>query len=217
MRKLIFLLGLAAAVAFGGGCAGKINSNKIPPSEYDVQETKIYNKPYDSVWKAVVQSIGSSYFVLENIEKDSGILSLSFSAQTPDDIIDCGMIEETGTVYMKKYELKYKGTANNITKTVLTDNGLTGTALRKFSVSGKSNILVKSVGSKSTQVTVKTRYVVELKYNVLLQGALAPIQTHNSMQFTGKEIGTFNVPGSMTCRSKGTLERSIFDGIEKSL
>lgn len=118
---------------------------------------------------------------------------------------------------MKKYELKYKGTANNITKTVLTDNGLTGTALRKFSVSGKSNILVKSVGSKSTQVTVKTRYVVELKYNVLLQGALAPIQTHNSMQFTGKEIGTFNVPGSMTCRSKGTLERSIFDGIEKSL
>ena len=41
MRKLIFLLGLAVAVAFGGGCAGKINSNKIPPSEYDVQETKM--------------------------------------------------------------------------------------------------------------------------------------------------------------------------------
>lgn len=217
MHKLTFLLALVFIVAFGGGCAGKINTNITPPNDYDVQETKIYNKPYDIVWKSVVQSIGSSYFVLENIEKDSGILSLSFTTQTPEDLIDCGTIEESGTVQMQKYNLKYKGTDNNITRTVISDNGLIGTALRKFSVSGKSNILVKSIGTKSTQVTVKTRYIVELRYNIFIQGAVAPIQTNHSMHFTGKEVGTFNVQNSMMCRSKGTLERSIFEGIEKSL
>lgn len=221
MKKTLLGCLLAMCVALGGGCSiNKISMDMTSPPEYDIQETKIYRKPYDKVWKAVVESIGSSYFVLENIEKDSGILSLSFSTQTPKDLIDCGTVIETGTIQMQKYSLTYDGTETNLVKKLVTKNGIPGESLRKFSLSGKANVLVQSVGKNETKVTVKTRYVVELGYTHYIQGALAPVKTLNTMHFTGKETGQFdtnmNIP-SLQCRSKGTLEMSIFNGIEKHL
>lgn len=220
MKKTVWNCLLVMGIVFGGGCASKITTDMTPPQEYTVQETKIYDKSYDKVWKAVVESIGSSYFVLENIEKDSGILSLSFSAKAPKDFIDCGSITESGVVQMQNYKLTYDGTETNIVKKIVTNQGVPGESLRKFSLVGKSNILVKSVNKNETRVTVKTRYVVELEYTYYIQGALAPMKTLNTMNFTGNEIGKFDTNmniQSLQCRSKGTLEKSIFNGIEKVL
>ena len=93
MKKMFFML-IALYGLCASACADKVNVDIAPPQTYDFQDSKIYNYSYDRVWDAVVKAVGSSYFVLENIEKDSGILSLSFSSQQPKNYIDCGHIKE---------------------------------------------------------------------------------------------------------------------------
>lgn len=220
MRKLICLLVLAVVVAVGTGCAGKVTTEFVRPEEHPIMESKVYNYPYEKVWKAVVQSIGSSYFVLENIEKDSGILSLSFAAQNPGDFVDCGVVKEHGTVVMRAYDNTFAGTASNIQRKFVTDQGVPGEMIRSCSLSGKANVLVQSLGPKQTRVTIRTRYVFTLTNMVMPYGAPAPVKMEATMNFTGSEVGTFpdtNKLQSLQCRSRGTLEISILDGIEKGL
>lgn len=216
MKKMFFML-IALYGLCASACADKVNVDIAPPQTYDFQDSKIYNYSYDRVWDAVVKAVGSSYFVLENIEKDSGILSLSFSSQQPKNYIDCGHIREYGTIQMEKYELEYDGADSSVLRRVANPQGIPCTAHRALSLSGKSNILVSKISKNKTQVMIRTRYIAELLYTVNIYGHL-PEVIKNTIVFTGKEVG--NVGGNknnMQCRSKGILESSIFESIEQRL
>lgn len=216
MRRILGVFFLALIFAMGAGCAGKMTTTLTPPENHAVVDSRIFNKPYDTVWKAVVQSIGSSFFVLDNIEKDSGILTLSFSTQDAGDYIDCGFVHKSGTVQMEKQNFTYPGTANNYAYRDVWDNGVPVQILRKCSLSGKANILVQRLGANETKVSVKTRYIFSLANTVQPNGGF-PQNFDVTMQFTGSEVGTFDARDSIQCRAKGTLEKLILDDIAKQL
>ena len=225
MRKLGFLA-LVMVMALGVGCSVvKIDSTVTPPSEHAVVNSRTFNAPYDKVWKATITSIGESFFVLENIEKDSGILSLSFSVKKPNDYIDCGSISESGNLNLReKYSNFFLG-AETPVKRFVEFNGQAVPCYREIFLSGKSNIIVERTGKNSTNVKVNTRYIVDLVNNVTYfvpinayRGVHRTEAVKNQMAFTSHEIGSFsNYETGLKCRSRFTLEQQILDAIEAKL
>lgn len=227
MKKSLLLVMVALVMALGAGCGAKIDTTITPPSEHAVANSRTFNASYDKVWKATIASIGESFFVLENIEKDSGILSLSFSVKTPNDYIDCGSLSESGNLEGgKKYDNFFLGAETPVTR-FIAFNGQSAPCYREVSLSGKSNIIVEKTGKNSTTVKVNTRYVVDLTNNVTYLIMLNAFQSvsrteaiKNQMVFTSHETGIFsNMPkeNSMQCRSRFTLEQQILDAIQEKL
>ena len=218
MGLLVKNIAISMCFVFLVGCASKMTSDIIPPQERQFEDSRVYNSGYEAVWKAVVQSIGSSFFVLENIQKESGIMSLSFSASAPGDYIDCGSVHEYGNIGPNKLDYTFISTSPRVTRKVVSPNGIPGDVVRTCTLNGKANILVQAIGAKQTRVTVKARYVFSLTNLVALYGAPYPMKVDNSMTFTGKEVGEFpGVERSILCKSKGVLEASILDGISREL
>ena len=227
MKKSLLLATVALVMALGAGCGAKINTTITPPSEHAVANSRTFNVSYDKVWKATVTSIGESFFVLENIEKDSGILSLSFSVKNPNDYIDCGSISESGNLYGgKKYDNFFLGAETPVNR-YIAFNGQSAPSYREILLSGKSNIIVEKKGNNSTTVKVNTRYIVDLTNNITyyipinaFQGVSKTEAIKNQMAFTSHETGSFpsaSNENSMQCRSRFTLEQQILDAIEKKL
>lgn len=218
--KKIFVLVMVWCCSVIIGCSSKINSICSQPNEYPESTTRIFDAPYDKVWKAAVDSIGKSFFVLENIEKDSGIMSLSFSSKNPSDFIDCGTTFESGKLHGKDYSLTYDNTDTQLIKWI-TINDIPIQGNRTLNLNGKSNIIINKISSNKTSVSINTRYVVSLNYVYSLPyqvGFNTFYKEHAvnyEMVFTGSEKGIFK--RGMTCVSKKTLEKNILDNIEKHI
>ena len=69
----------------------------IPPNIYDsiLKNSVITNKNFDETWSSVIDFVNDSFFKIENREKDSGLLTLSFGSKEPENFIDCGDFEYT--------------------------------------------------------------------------------------------------------------------------
>ncbi|WZB71892.1 hypothetical protein WJ968_09260 [Achromobacter xylosoxidans] len=47
------------------------------------------DKPIDEVWTKAVPAIGKQFFVINNLDKSSGLMNLSYSG-SPEQYVDCG-------------------------------------------------------------------------------------------------------------------------------
>lgn len=228
MKKFGLGLAMAVVMAFGAGCSAKLETTFEPPQEYPIDNSRIFNASYDVVWKATIDSVGSSFFVLENIEKDSGILSLSFSVKKPSDYVDCGVVSQKGKDYYgKEYQTTFLGAETPVKRMIVLPDRQMWPVYREITLSGKANILVQALSKNTTKVSINTRYVLDLvntvSYQVYVGGFSTIPQSQTikqQMSFTGNELG--QIPGAPTdqvlkCYSKFTLEQQILDGIEAKL
>ena len=55
----------------------------------------ITNKNFEETWTSVIDFVDDSFFKIENLEKDSGLLTLSFGSKEAENFIDCGDFEYT--------------------------------------------------------------------------------------------------------------------------
>lgn len=206
------------------GCVSKIDSTISMPQDYEDNNTHTLDAKYDQVWKATVDAVGHSFFVIENVQKDSGIITLSFSANTPKDFIDCGKIVETGKLHGREYNNSYDGAESN-TMRIFTpqDGSLPFQAIRTLTLSGKMNVLVKKVTEVSTSITINTRYVVELTYTgsqpvqIGYHVIYRPVSMSTAMNFTNKEAGSFSGHSGLVCKSKMKVETDLFNLIQSQL
>jgi hypothetical protein len=78
------------------GCAGvKGKIDYTPPLEVKEQKnSKVVPHSKDEAWKAMIDGISESFFAINNIEKDSGLINLSYSGD-PCRYIDCGSGKST--------------------------------------------------------------------------------------------------------------------------
>jgi len=127
-----------------------ISSKSIykPPSQEILQNKYIkeFNKPYNEVWDALINYSASTFFGIDNFEKESGLLTLSFGASNPQDYITGGYWK-TDIVYGVN-ELHFEG--DYVEYLSLYQNG---------SLVGKMNIVVKKIDDSNTRVVVNARYV----------------------------------------------------------
>ena len=69
----------------------------VPPNIDDTnfKNTVITNKNFEETWTSVIDFVDDSFFKIENLEKDSGLLTLSFGSKEAENFIDCGDFEYT--------------------------------------------------------------------------------------------------------------------------
>ena len=223
----VSVIGLAVA-----GCAtqGVSTYSHSEPRNPEFNFDRDFTEPQSVVWDRLVKNIATSFFVINNIDKESRILNLSYSSDRPQDYIDCGRTRHDYTLNGVTKSFEY-GTTDNIARyEVATPRQLSTQASSSFELvrtaklEGRANVYVAPEGN-GTKVTVNAKSVTKVMISgdvvhksaagaVLLRQAATPSvaefvaitkgATSNSV-VSGNDV--FNV----TCYSTGKLEQNILD------
>ena len=176
----------------------------VPPSIDDInfKNFVITNKNFDETWTSLIDFVNDSFFKIENIEKDSGLLMLSFGSKEPENFIDCGDFEYT--LFFTGEE--FKGSYIDYVK-----SGLLAV------LQAKMNINIQKIDNESTKITINTNYLFSTQHAL---GYYDPKlnQTYSFVSGGYQTIDVINpISGSIptrTCKSTNFAEKAIFKVIK---
>src|SRR5262245_17756488 len=134
MRWIVIALAL-----FISACAGELMYE--PPSASSSRPNlKQLSKSKDAVWDALIPALSKQFFVINNLDKSSGLINVSYSGD-PLSYVDCGMIHS----YVKnaRGERNYNFPASKTSQSyeVMVNGQLFGVR-RNVSLEGRMNIIV---------------------------------------------------------------------------
>ena len=207
MKK--FLSSLVMAI-FLSSCAvevEKIRENVgkyIPPNIDDTnfKNSVITNKNFDETWTSLIDFVSDSFFKIENIEKDSGLLTLSFGSNEAENFIDCGDFEYTLFFTGEEFKGSYIDYAKSGLLAVLR---------------AKMNINIQKIDNESTKININTNYIYSTQHAL---GYYDPKlnQTYSFVSGGYQTIDVINpISGSIptrTCKSTNFAENAIFNVIK---
>lgn len=187
--KIIFLFGIAIIV-------GLISCVKYPeyqppaPLTYNRDDNvRTINKSFEQTWVALVDYASSSFFAIDNFEKESGLMTLDFGLSDPAKFIDCGTIQAAAVKYNGPFVegIQAYGSAELV---------------------GRMNLFIKSISPNVTEIKIKARYV----YTALDAGNK---QTW-AFDTGGSDAKKFAaIQTNVVCRPTNAAEGEILKGIEK--
>lgn len=205
MRNKVLLV--TAIIFVATGCATS-NLNYTPPVITEIENQIVIGDPFDEVWDRLVKNLASDFFVINNIEKNSRIINVSFSSNTPTEWVSCGVsVREFSNARGKQM---YEYDPSSSTRYTFADNaGNLFNAVRGSRLNGRTNIYVAPSDDEGTTVSVNTKYVVDV--------TLSYTNVYN--QAAGNENFTFDfstkqpqvTSDGVTCVAKGNLESKILD------
>ena len=176
----------------------------VPPNIDDTnfKNSVTTNKNFDETWTSVIDFVSDSFFKIENIEKDSGLLTLSFGSKEAENFIDCGDFEYTLFFTGEEFKGSYIDYAKSGLLAVL---------------EAKMNINIRKIDSESTKISINTNYTFSTQHAL---GYYDPKlnQTYSFVSGGYQTINVINpISGSIptrTCRSTNFAENTIFDVIK---
>jgi hypothetical protein len=159
---LIILLNGCATQAFSTAHYNEKESIRI-------NNEAVVNKSFESVWSDLVKNLAKSFFDVNNIEKDSRLINVSFSTDVPEKYIDCGNTTRTFSQGSEKLNYNYdvaKDSAYKYGAGRSNDGSLAfvGHVKRSTNLEGRINIYVAPNG-ENTEVSVNTRYILTMLIN----------------------------------------------------
>ena len=199
-----------AVIALLSSCAvekEKLKENVgkyVPPNIDDTnfKNTLVTNKKFDETWTSVIDFVKDSFFKIENIDKDSGLLTLSFGPKEPEKFIDCGDFEYTLFFTGEEFKGSYIDYAKSGLLAVL---------------EAKMNITIQKIDYESTNVIINTNYTYSTQHAL---GYYDPKlnQTYSFVSGGYQTIDVINpIKGSIptrTCKSTNFAENAIFNLIK---
>lgn len=186
--------------------------NYNPPTERESKTSKIVNKPFKSVWEQLVEGLAQKNYVIDSVNKDSGLIVASKKLNPPSAYADCGKWDGhfKNMRADEKYNFYGADSANYMIK-----NGDVYVAINRTSNLGsKSNIFVKKVDEKKTSVSVNSQY--NLKFDISSSAYVYPQgqvygRDNLNMDWTSGEKGRFGGNNKTECVSNFTLEDGILE------
>jgi len=224
MKRIIYCISISLIILSGCATPGVSEFKYSTSLSNKVQNEKTVTKSFDEVWTQLIEGISKSFFVINNVEKVSGIINVSFHSDEPEDYIDCGKstrtLEWKGNKEVFNYEIAEDSTYKLAGKNVgeLEQFATIATVNRKTSLEGRFNVFVSSKGSQTT-ISTNARYVFTTKvsgewvaYNaydqVMNREAMPPEVFTTTFNTNVPNKGDENTP---VCNSKGNLEAVILD------
>ena len=205
-RLPMLLLLLVAA------CAGKQDYIR-PNAPAGAANSKIIDKPREEVWNHAVPALGKQFFVINNMDRASGFINISYAGD-PERYIDCGEI----TSYVKNARgertYKFPGSKADQTYELMTHNWFR--IERKMALEGRVNLVFEEVTPTSTRVTATTRYVVTRTARVTDVNNRSDTQA-NTISFSSGSGASFpaHSDGRATeCVSTGRFESEVLSLIQ---
>ena len=176
----------------------------VPPNIDDTKfkNSIITNKNFDETLTSLIDFANDSFFKIENLDKDSGFLRLSFGSKEAEKFIDCGDFEYTLFFTGEKFKGSYIDYAKS---------GLLAMLMAKM------NINIQKIDNESTKVSINTNYTYSTQHAL---GYYDP-ELNQTYSFASGGYQTINVinpiSGSIptrTCKSTNFAENTIFDVIK---
>lgn len=127
--KIIYALLVSASLPLLSACAPKYLA---PAPNLRSDYYKVIPVEYDEAWNAMIDYVSSTFFAIDNFEKDSGLLTLKFGDSNVANYVDCGTWD--GSPYIQR------------------DLG--------FSLNGRMNIRIKDLGNQGTGIRISTNYTL---------------------------------------------------------
>ena len=173
----------------------------IPPNIDDTnfKNSVITNKNFDETWTTVIDFLNDSFFKIVNLEKDTGLLTLSFGSKEAENFIDCGDFEYTLFFTGEEFKGSYIDYAKRGLLAVL---------------EAKMNINIQKIDNKSSKISINTNYTYSTQHAL---GYYDPKlnQTYSFVSGGYQTIDVINpIKGSIptrTCKSTNYAENTIFN------
>jgi len=159
--------------------------------------TVTLDQSYDEAWDKLINFTSSRFFAIDNYEKDSGLMTLSFSSG-PGRFIECGDISTDGP---PSYEGDYVQWYSERPATLDLD--------------GRMNLTVQEAGENQTSVDVNVRYVVTATGANGVQAAQWSFNTGGS-DTQQVRANNFGATQTRTCQPTHEAEKVIIEGIQES-
>ena len=202
------------AIVCISGCAGKFDYIRPNIATTPSANFKIIDKPREVVWNASVPELGKQFFVINNLDKSSGLINLSYSGD-PEKFIDCGHI----TSYVKNLqgERTYDFPAAKADENYELMEGNLYFIHRKMSVEGRVNLVFEELSPNQTKVTANTRYVVQRNVTESAAGQNVSWPFSDTISFNTGGSSSFPTDdkGQATeCAPNGELEREVLSAVK---
>ena len=176
----------------------------VPPNIDDTnfKNSTISNKNFEETWNSLVDFVNDSFFKIENLDKGSGLLTLSFGAKEAEKFIDCGDFEYTLFFTGEEFKGSYIDYAKSGLLAVL---------------EAKMNVNIDKINNESTKISIKTNYTYSTQHAL---GYYDPKlnQTYSFESGGYQTIDVINpIKGSIptrTCKSTNFAENAIFNVIK---
>lgn len=209
MKNIFVYIALSSILV---GCAGS-TEYKEPIAPLKKKNSIIINKSIDAVWKNTIPELGKNFYVINNLDKSSGLINISYAGD-PEKYIDCGNAHS----YVKnaRGERNYDFPASRAHvkyETLDYKMGLLDWD-RTMSLEGRMNLIFEELGANQTQVTANTKYIVTKTLNVRNMDNRTDHNT-STISFGSGQSASF--PGSaplVTCLPTGTFESEVLDLIK---
>lgn len=193
------------------GCAGKLDYTP-PSTQYKYNNEIILQSSFDESWKKSIPILGKNFFVINNIDKDSGIINISYSG-SPEKYIDCGVIKSYVKNARGEREYIVQGNMETSHYEVMNE-GLLYSIQREMSLEGRINLIFEEIDSANTKVTANTKYIVERSLTVSQAGQNFSRQNKDTISFNSGQSGSFpaaNDGRAASCSATGTLEEELLN------
>lgn len=188
------------------GCGTTSNINYVEPKVISPQTNITLAATKDTIWPKLVKNLSSNFFVINNLEKDSGLINVSFSSSTPEDYMTCGK----STRYFKNLrgENTYVYDPIETTSYSTTSGNFAYNVRRTSNLDGRANIYVSDTGPE-TDVSVNVIYNANVTVNAydFITGNFLQRETYN---FTPSSKSPY-MNGEVTCVTNGSIERKLLE------
>ena len=207
---------MVVLTAFLAGCAGKVDY--IRPDQVKAAEnTKVVERNRDAVWAAAIPELSKQFYVINNLDKPSGLINISYSG-SPEKYMDCGRVSS----YVKnaRGERTYNFAAASPMQSYETmTNGNLFFYERTMALDGRINLIFEEIGPNQTRITANTKYVVTKAIVARNAANNIPQSISDTISFNTKGRATFPSRGNTTvaateCVSTGYLEQEILSAIK---
>lgn len=186
---------IAVVIAAGlmvTGCAGTY----VAPSALPTKDNeRVVARGFDETWTRLVDKASQTFFAIDNFEKESGLMTLSFGADQPSRFIDCGQVKSPQANFEGPY-------ADYVT-------GYLGGTL-----TGRMNLLLQKVDATHTKVRISARYVLNLPPQ---QNARGSTWTFDSGMRDVQRVDSalLGTEPTRTCQPTGAAEREILNALDQ--
>jgi hypothetical protein len=190
------------------GCAGEFRYTS-PVTSVSSENSKLVARSKDEVWKDLIPELGKQFFVINNLDKDSGLINISYTGD-PSAYIDCGQIYSF--VQNARGERTYNFPASSASQSYEIMEDTLYMVDRRMNLEGRVNLVVQEADANQTLVTANTRYVVT-RSGTMTQAYPAVSRSFNdTVSFNSGGRATFPGQSNNTvCVATGKLEAELLE------
>lgn len=138
-----------------------------PANKAQYSNTVTININKNDLWQKGISELSKKFFVINNVDKESGLINLSYSGD-PEKYVDGGIISVSTSGMGNTFtSFKASKSQHSYTAAAKANSGMFVPIYidRKLSLEGRINVIIEKIDDNSSRVTVNIKYILTKTMN----------------------------------------------------